>query len=418
MIVLTTHADAKDAYRQKDLRQALYDEGDRLMHGVIVNLHGSEHLDRRRLENRLFRRDTFSFYERDVIPQIIATVMGSAIADGRGDLLVLARRTMMTLSLDVAGVDRPLGTPTEIDRLYDLMDRLARASTVGHATGDKEAIIADGDAALGEFESEFFAASWERRRALVAASERGDLDQAALPRDVLTTLVRNQERLDLPYETVLRETAYFPWVGSHSTSNQFVHAMHHIFEWLEADQASLPADQQVTRDRLVDDDLLRQRFVHESMRLHPASPVSLRQALADVTLRSGTVLPESSMVAISVHDANRDPSVFGADADEFRPFRSLPDGVAPWGLSFGHGLHACLGQELAGGVEPVVDALDHHLLGSVAVMAGIALAAGAHRDPDDPPVRDASTTRVVFGRYAVRFGSGCSTAQRMDSTII
>ncbi len=404
MIFLTTHADAKDAYRQKDLRQALYDEGDRLMHGVIVNLHGAEHLDRRRLENRLFRRDTFAFYERDVIPQIIGDILRPAIDDGRGDLLTLARRTMMTLSLDVAGVDRQIGTAAEIDRLYHLMDRLARASTVGHATGDTSVIIADGDAALVEFESEFFAASFERRRDLVAAVERGEADESALPRDVLTTLLRNQERLDLPYQTVLRETAYFPWVGSHSTSNQFVHAMHHMFDWLELDQAALPDDQRVTRQRLVDDRVLCQRFVHESMRLHPASPVSLRHALADVTLRSGVSLPAGSMVSISVHDANRDRSVFGVDADEFRPLRTLPDGVAPWGLSFGHGLHACLGQELAGGVEPAMDALEHHLLGSVAVMAGIALAAGARRDPDDPPARDTGTTRVVFGRYPVRFG--------------
>ena len=29
---------------------------------------------------------------------------------------------------------------------------------------------------------------------------------------------------------MLREVAYFPWVGSHSTSGQLVHAMHHLFE--------------------------------------------------------------------------------------------------------------------------------------------------------------------------------------------
>ena len=50
VIVLTTYADAKDAFRQRDLRQALYDDGEHLMGGVIVNLHGTEHLDRRRLE--------------------------------------------------------------------------------------------------------------------------------------------------------------------------------------------------------------------------------------------------------------------------------------------------------------------------------------------------------------------------------
>lgn len=406
MIVLTTHADAKDAYRQRDLRQALYDEGERLMHGVIVNLHGQAHLDRRRLENRLFRRDTFTFYERDVIPAIIHEVMAPAVAAGAADLLPLARRTMMTLAIDVAGVDRRHrdgpDAQAEIDRLYHVMDRLARASTVSHATGDKAAIIADGDAALAEFEAEFFAPSLARRSDLVDRHARGELPDEALPRDVLTTLLRNQDRLDLPADTVLREVAYFPWVGSHSTSNQFVHAMHHLFTWM----VRHPDHPVAHRRALIDDPLLRQRLVHESLRLHPASPVSLRHALADVTLRSGTVIPAGSMVSISLLDANRDPAVFGERPDEFDPFRTLADGATPWGLSFGHGLHACLGQELAGGVEPAPaggDALEQHLLGSIAVMAGIVLAAGAVPDPDDPPVLDTSTTRQVFSRYAVRF---------------
>jgi cytochrome P450 len=332
--------------------------------------------------------------------------MAPAVAVGAADLLPLARRTMMTLSLDVAGIDRRHrdgpDTQAEIDRLYHLMDRLARASTVSHATGDKAAIIADGDAALAEFEREFFAPSLARRRDLVDRHASGDLPDDALPRDVLTTLLRNQDRLELPADTVLREVAYFPWVGSHSTSNQFVHAMHHLFTWM-AEHLDHPV---AHRQALVDDALLRQRFVHESLRLHPASPVSLRHALADVTLRSGTEIPAGSMVSISLLDANRDPAVFGERPDEFDPFRTLADGATPWGLSFGHGLHACLGQELAGGVEPApagADALEQHLLGSIAVMAGIVLAAGAVPDPDDPPVLDTSTTRQVFSRYAVRF---------------
>jgi len=400
VIVLTTHADAKDAFRQRDLRQALYDDGERLMHGVIVNLHGPEHLDRRRLENRLFRRDTFAFYETAVIPHIISEVMAPSLASGHGDLLHLARRTMMMLAVDVAGVDRPAGTQAEIDRLYGIMDRLARASTVSHATGDRAQIIDDGDRALEEFEAEFFTASMDRRRALVAAVDAGHADEADLPKDVLTTLLRNQDRLDLPYPTLLREVAYFPWVGSHSTANQFVHAMHHVFDWLDTPP---PGHLHVDRTRLIDEPLLLQRFVHESLRLHPASPVSLRRALADVQLRSGHTVPAGEMVTISVHDANRDPSVFGDDAATFNPFRTLPEGVAPWGLSFGHGLHACLGQELAGGIEPAPDALQHHLLGSIAVMAGIALAAGAQRVHDDPPVLDTRTTRSMFSRYAVAF---------------
>ncbi len=399
MITLTTYVDAKDALRKRELRQALYDEGDRLMHGVIVNLHGDAHLDRRRLENRLFRRDTFAWYERQRIPEIIDDVVGPYVERGTGDLLQIARRTMMLLSLDVAGVDRPLGTPDELDQLYELMDRLARASTVAHATGDKVAIVADGDAALTEFDHRFFRASRERRRLLVAAFESGSIDEIDLPRDVLTTLLRNEDKLNLPLETVLRETAYFPWVGSHSTSNQLVHAMDHIFEWC----ARHPDEWDVLRD----DSARRQRFVHESLRLHPASPVARRVAVSEATLKSGTVIAAGAAVSIDIQRANRDPSAVGAHPDEFDPDRRLADGVTPWGLTFGHGMHACLGQELAGGLEagqPGPGDLETHLLGSITVMAGKLLAAGARPDPDRPPVEDRSTTRVVWGGYPVRFG--------------
>jgi cytochrome P450 len=391
VITLTTFADARQAFRARELRQALYDEGERLMRGVIVNLHGDAHIARRRLENRLFRRDTFGWYERQRIPEIVSAVLAPAIADGRGDLLPLARRTMMTLSIDVAGVDVP---EDRFDHFYALMNRLARASTVAHAVGDKQAVIADGDEALATFETEYFAASLARRRSLVDAVERGELDEDALPLDVLTTLLRNQDRLELTPAEVLREIAYYPWVGSHSTSAQLVHSMHHLFEWI----AEHPDD----RRRLTDDDALRQRFVHESLRLHPASPVALRIATVDTELASGAVLPAGATVVIDVERANRDPEVFGDDPDRFDPFRRIAEGVAPWGLSFGHGTHACLGQELAGGMAPD-DVHDRHLLGAVTLMSGAMLAAGARPDPSAPPQLDPNTTRVVWGTYPVLF---------------
>ncbi len=174
MIRLTTYDEARDAFRSRSLRQALYDDGHRLMTGVIVNLHGDEHIARRRLENRLFRRDTFAWYERERIPRIVDVVLARPITDGRGELLQLARRTMMTLSVDVAGVDLPIADTDSgrlddavFDRFYSIMDRLARASTVAHATGDKDAILIDGDAALAEFDTEFFQPSLARRTELV-----------------------------------------------------------------------------------------------------------------------------------------------------------------------------------------------------------------------------------------------------------
>lgn len=400
-IVVSTHAQAREAFRSRDLRQSLYDAGHRLMTGVIVNLHGDDHVARRRLENRLFRRDTFAWYETEAIPRIIDSVLAPAVAAGGGELLDLARRTMTTLSVVVAGVDVPgtdpdtgLIDPEVLEGFHRLMERLARASTVAHAVGDPTAIIAAGDEAFAEFLERYFEPSRRRRAALIESVARGEMDPEELPRDVLTTLLRHRDDLDIPEDDLRREIAYFPWVGSHSTSGQLVHALHHMFTWI----AQHPED----RDRLVTDDELRQRFVHESMRLHPASPVAMRVATADVVLRDGTVIAEGSTVTIHVEQANRDPEVFGESPDTFDPYRHIEPGMARWGLSFGHGAHSCLGRELAGGTEP--DGSDDlHLSGTVSLMAAAILAAGARPDPMDPPSLDPNTTRVVWGRYPVRF---------------
>lgn len=401
MVELAKYSEARDGLRHRDLRQALYDEGHRLMGDVIVNLHGQEHIDRRRLENRLFRRDTFAWYEQEHIPTIIERTLSPAIAAGSGELLDLARRTMIRLSVDVAGVEV---LDASFGRFYELMNRLARASTVNHAVGDKQAIIDDGDAALAAFEIEFYRASRVRRLELAQAVERGEADARQLPRDVLTTLLVNQDQLELPEAVVLRETAYYPWVGSHSTSAQLVHALHHMFEWL----AERPEDQ----DRLVNDELWRQRFVHESMRLHPASPVAVRTATCGIELKSGRRIEAGTHVTIDVEAANRDPSVFGPHANDFHPMRPLADDVTPWGLSFGSGTHACVGRELAGGTAPG-DVPDQHLSGAVSMMAGALLAAGARPNPRDPATQDVETTRTMWGRYPVTFAS--PEAERMGS---
>lgn len=389
---LSSYPDCRDAYRHRDLRQALYDESVALMGDVIVNLHGEAHRDRRRLENRLFRRDVFVYWEREVMPHIVERVLEPAVAIGKGDLISLARRAMMTLAVEIAGVDLAKGSDAkgsdaEFDDLYELMTRLSRASTVVHATGAKADIISDGLVALEEFDARFLQPSLRRRVALIESGS----DE--LPPDVLTTLLVNQDALDLPPDVVRREVAYFPWVGSHSTSNALAHAMDHIFAWI----AEHPGD----RRELSTNSELTQRFVHESLRLHPPSPVALRRALIDVRLGGATQVLAGTTVVIDVAAANRDPGVFGPSACEFDPYRVLPDGVPLWGLSFGTGFHACLGQELAGGVSADGLAQRAALHGSIAGMACQLLRYGARLDPEDPPQLDVESTRPHFGRYPI-----------------
>src|SRR5690606_28773678 len=104
-----------------------------------------------------------------------------------------------------------------------------------------------------------------------------------------------------------------------------------------------PADGERARHDLA----FLQRCVHETVRLQPSSPVAMRWALEPMTLLDGASVAPGDKVVIDLMAANRDPAAFGPDADDFDPHRQLAAGVAPWGLSFGLGMHACIGQELA-----------------------------------------------------------------------
>jgi cytochrome P450 len=393
MIRLETYAEVAEALRARELRQALYDEGSALMGPVIVNLHGDAHRDRRRLENRLFRRDVFAQWERELIGPTVEAVLQPALVDGEVDLLALARTAMMTVSRRVAGIDLPNDEPSTLVDFAALMARMAVAAVVVHSTVPSEVVIADGNAALVEFESRFFEPSMRRRLGLIEAHERGDLAEDDLPGDVLTVLLRNQDRLALPYDDVLREAAYYPWVAAHSTSIEFVFAMDEIFAWV----ADHPEDRSRTTDPMW---LLT--CVHESLRLHPASPESRRQAVEPLTFASGRHIAVGDELTLAMTAANRDPAVFGADADRFIPGRPLPERVAPWGLSFGTGTHACLGAALAGGLPVSDDAPGaQHLFGAIVTIAARLFAHGAAPHHSKRPVGDAHTTRPNFSSYWV-----------------
>ena len=110
--------------------------------------------------------------------------------------------------------------------------------------------------------------------------------------------------------------------------------------------------------------------------------------------------PETALVLA----ANRDESVFGSTAADFDPTRELPEGVHPVGLSFGSGMHACIGAELAGGVLTEEDiARDDHLHGLVAEAVQAMIARGAEADPDNPPQMDTTTKRPYWSSYPVVF---------------
>ena len=395
-ITITTFAAARRAYRHRDLRQALYDAGEVIMEDVLVNLHGDEHRARRRVENRLYRRDTFHHYERDLFPDIIAATVDPYIADGRAELVSLGHQLMMNLAAYTAGVDRPAGTPEETFRLYDYLKLFIEGATLAHYTGDKAAKQAEVEAALGRFDDEFLRPGIARRRELLAGITAGEIDAEALPKDVLTVLLQHEDELELTPAMIRREVAFYLLAGAHTSATAFTRVTHHILGWL----TDHPAD----ADRARNDATFVQRATHETIRLQPSSPVAMRWALADADLGDGVVAPAGAKVVIDLVQVNRDPSVFGDDASEFDPERIVPDGVAPYGLSFGLGMHACIGQDMAAGLVLRPDQGDgDRLLGLVPAAVQYLFAHGATADPDDPPEMDESTSRPYFARYPIVF---------------
>lgn len=396
VITITDWEAAKEAYRQKDLRQALYDEGEVVMADVLVNLHGSEHRARRRVENRLFRREIFMHYQEDLFPPIIEETLKPYVAEGRAELVELGHQLMMNLAALTSGVDRPLGTPEETFHLYSYLMTFIEGATLAHHTGDKDAKRQEIQDALEAWDREFLTPSIQRRRTMLAQAEAGEIARDDVPRDVLATLVEHQEELGITHEQLRREIAFFLLAGAHTSATAFTRTLHHVFEWIDAH----PED----RDRILEDRLFVQRCVHETIRLWPSSPVAMRWALSDIHLSSLDLdVPRGAKVVIDLLKVNRSPEVFGEDADQFDPTRDIPDGVAPWGQSFGGGMHVCIGQDLAGGVLPHGEVGDDHLFGLVPVAVQAMIDHGARADPDDAPERDANTARPYWGRYPVRF---------------
>lgn len=94
------------------------------------------------------------------------------------------------------------------------------------------------------------------------------------------------------------------------------------------------------------------RFLDEVLRLHQPEPMLRRLAKAPVEL-GGKTIPAGSVVYLCLAGANRDPARYE------RPHELRLDRGASGHLSFGHGIHYCIGATLA---KTVVDAAIRELV--------------------------------------------------------
>jgi cytochrome P450 len=86
---------------------------------------------------------------------------------------------------------------------------------------------------------------------------------------------------------------------------------------------------------------LMSHFVEELIRLRGPVNRAVRRTVEDVEIQ-GVTIPAGSTVRFLIASANRDPEVWGEDADHINLHRESTDHMA-----FSHGIHTCLGAPLA-----------------------------------------------------------------------
>ncbi len=395
--LVDTYEGCVHALKQKDLRQSLYDAAALMMSDVLVNLHGAEHRARRLVEGKIFRKDVFLHYEKTFLPRTLDETISPFLEAGRGDLVDIGYRVMMNLTVDFAGIDRPERSHEETSELLRLLKEFSLAPALGQSIeADIEPKKARIRKAMAEFDERFFTPSRRRREALLTEVEAGRMAKEDLPDDVLMALILGQEKLQMTDEQFLQEGIFYMLAGAHTTIHSLAHAMHELFEWLDEHPEDV--------SRLREDPFFIQRCVFESLRLHPSSPVAKRRALCPVALAEGEEVPEGDEVVVNMREANRNPELFGEDPDRYNPHREIGGGKTSYGLSMGYGMHACLGRNLAIGVEPRSNSTpEDHQYGTVPLIVESLLRFGVQRDPDGEPKKDETITRITWSEYPVVF---------------
>jgi cytochrome P450 len=409
--LLTTFTATIQLDRYEDIRAALfnpslsrtfdsrsYADGN-IREGVVSITHGPVHRARRRIENTQFRPDVLKLYERDLFPKVLDELLDVLLDAEEVDIFPVGELLSVVLAARRAGIDADAASMDQLRTLVYYVDVFSQGSAILDAK-DPEGVRAEVYRVYEEFERDWVRPSWERRAALIARHRAGELGADELPHDILTVLLLHRDDPKLGLEDdgrIVREVATYLQGGTHTSAQTLVNALDLLFEAEQATTGIL--------DRVADDLLFAQRVIHETLRLRPTTPKIRRRAEADTEI-AGRAVPKDAVVILDAVAGNRDPALFGEDADGFNPDRTVDPSVPRWGLSFGAGAHQCPGRSVGGGfpVPPDFTVDDDHIYGLVALEIQAVCQRGILPDRTREPERDTRTERFTrWAHYPVRF---------------
>ncbi|MBX7434807.1 cytochrome P450 [Mycobacterium sp. Y57] len=272
----------------------------------LISLDGEEHHRLRKLVARAFA-PRGAARVRDTVIEVITGLVDRQLPNGRCDVVAdIAQRYPIPV------ICAFLDAPVEDWKLFsDWTDDIFRAFSWDAAASEQRVLKA-----------------WQELDDYI--DDLVEARRGALGDDLLSELVRVEDEGDrLDADELRMLVAGLLIAGTDTTRNQVAAAVHALSEY--PDQWAL----------LAEEPGLAQAAAEEVIRHSPVVFGMLRTATVDVEL-AGVTIPAGTLVLANLASANRDPAVFD-DPDRLditRP-RSAP------ALTFGGGMHYCLGSHLA-----------------------------------------------------------------------
>jgi cytochrome P450 len=272
----------------------------------IITINGADHSRLRNLVNPALTPRAAEKY-RPAMRRFLADLVDKFAASGRCELVTDVCKPYPSLTIATV-----MGAPLEDStRLYDWSNWIQRqfaADLLEHRTRIEQAVT--------EF-YEWAGELLERRR-----DDPGD--------DLISTLIAARYEGDRLSDVELVNLVLNVLVGGvDTTQSQLAHAVRLLAE--HPDQWALLAERPE----------LAANAVEEALRYEPITPFTARIALEDVEYR-GVTFPEGTVVMVSSWNGNHDEDTY-EEPEEF-DITAQRDAKA---LTFGAGIHYCLGANLA-----------------------------------------------------------------------
>ncbi|MCW2526338.1 MAG: cytochrome [Pseudonocardiales bacterium] len=364
-----------------------------IMANTLIALHGEAHLYRRRTEILMFSRPALMSYELELVrPALRESVAESLNGGTKGKIAIqdVMRFALLRVSARIVGLDG-VDTTNDTEALRSMAERLGEGNSSDWTVRDVNEVMREALVARDELRERFFLPSWSRRVALLERYKAGELTAAELPNDLLMLLLKAYEEWDT--DQLLRECIFYLGASASTTTQAAPHVLFETLNWI----ANHPEDA-----GKVDDIAFLRQAVHETLRLHPPVPALLRAPLEDVVLSSGRSLRKDEYIALDLNSANRRTDVFGADAEEFNPYRTPRKGVHGYGESFGAGPHVCPGRLVAVGAAAAVEKdADDSSIGVLVRLMEELFRYDVKIDPADPPLKRTDTQADRYANFSV-----------------